>query len=138
MEHASVAVITAHHCSIGCEQRLMTIIPHIYNWRLRPSVGRSQYSDSCVTHQGTEEVDSFQDELLMSYSRDTQLLQLLMGDVQQLLSSHLLPLETLHILLETVIQTCGGERHTEFNMSDVSLLLSFSWVLVLVSEMWTV
>lgn len=58
-----------------------------------------------LTDQGAEEVDSFQDELLMSYSGDTQLLQLLMGDVQQLLSPHLLPLKTLHVLLETVIQT---------------------------------
>lgn len=69
-----------------------------------------------LTDQGTEEVDSFQDELLMSYSGDTQLLQLLMGDVQQLLSPHLLPLETLHILLETVIQTYGEYRETQITM----------------------
>lgn len=57
------------------------------------------------TDQGTEKVDSFQDEFLMSYSGDAQLLQFLMSDVQQLLSSHLLPLKILHILLETVVQT---------------------------------
>lgn len=51
----------------------------------------------------------------MSYSGDTQLLQLLMGDVQQLLSPHLLPLETLHILLETVIQTWGERRQTQIS-----------------------
>ena len=63
-----------------------------------------------MTNQGTEEVDSFQDELLMSYSGDAQLLQLLVGDVQQLLAPHLLPLETLHVLLETVIQTWAEDR----------------------------
>lgn len=63
-----------------------------------------------MTDQSAQEVDSFQDELLMSYSGDTQLLKLLMCDVQQLLSPHLLPLETLHVLLETVIQTCGDTQ----------------------------
>lgn len=58
-----------------------------------------------VTDQGTEEINCFKDELLVSYPRNPQLLQLLMGDVQKLLSAHLLSLETLHILLETVIQT---------------------------------
>jgi len=58
-----------------------------------------------VTDQGTEEVDGLQDELLVSYPGDSQLLQLLVGDVQQLLAAHLLPLEALHVLLETVIQT---------------------------------
>lgn len=71
--------------------------------------------DQRLTNQGTEEVDSFQDELLMSYSGDAQLLQLLVGDVQQLLAPHLLPLETLHVLLETVVQTCAGQRQTQIS-----------------------
>lgn len=63
-----------------------------------------------LTDQGAEKVDGFQDELLMSYSGDAQLLQFLMSDVQQLLSSHLLPLKILHILLETVIQAWWDDR----------------------------
>lgn len=62
-------------------------------------------SSMLMTDQGTEKVNSFQDEFLMSYSGDAQFLQFLMSDVQQLLSSHLLPLKILHILLETVVQT---------------------------------
>lgn len=63
-----------------------------------------------LTDQGAEKVDSFQDEFLMSYSGDAQFLQFLMSDVQQLLSSHLLPLKVLHILLETVVQTWWDDR----------------------------
>lgn len=60
---------------------------------------------STGTDQGTEEVHSFQYKLLVSYSGDAELFQLLVGDVQQLLSSYLLPLKALHVLLEAVIQT---------------------------------
>lgn len=73
------------------------------------------------TDQGTKEVDSFQDELLVSYSGDAELLQFLMGDVQQLLSPDLLPLKTLHILLEAVIQA-WEENNTDALECAICLL----------------
>lgn len=73
------------------------------SFKFKPLYCSSTEQEMLLTDQGTEKVDSFQDEFLMSYSGDAQFLQFLMSDVEQLLSSHLLPLKVLHILLETVI-----------------------------------
>lgn len=55
------------------------------------------------TNQCTEKVDSLQHKFLVSNARDPQLLKILMGNLQQLLSIYLLPLKLVDILLQAVI-----------------------------------
>lgn len=73
-------------------------------------VSNSRCRINCVsnlrTHQGAQQVHSFQDQLLMSYTGHSKILQLLMGDPKQLVTSHLLSFKVLDILLQAVIQTC--------------------------------
>lgn len=56
------------------------------------------------TDQRTEQVDSLQHEFLVPDPRDAQLLQVLVGDAQQLLAVYLLPLELVDVLLQAVVQ----------------------------------
>lgn len=58
-----------------------------------------------LTDQGAEQIDGLQNQFLVSDPGHAQLLQVLVCDLQQLLSADLLPLEVAHILLEAVIQT---------------------------------
>lgn len=56
------------------------------------------------THQSTEQVHSFQYEFLVADSGHPQILQLLVGDTQQLVAPYFLSLEGLDVLLQAVIQ----------------------------------
>lgn len=69
------------------------------------------------THQGTQQIHSLQDELLVSDPGHPQILQLLVGDPQQLVSPDFLPLKSLDVLLETVIQAWEEGTHTQYNLT---------------------
>lgn len=57
-----------------------------------------------ITYQCTEQINSFQDQLLVANAGHSQLLQLLVSDVQQLLPIDLLSLKVFDVLLEAVIE----------------------------------
>lgn len=63
------------------------------------------------THQSTEQVHSLQYELLVADSGHSQILQLLVGDTQQLVPPYFLLLEGLNVLLQAVVQ--AWRNHTE-------------------------
>lgn len=76
----------------------------------------------CVcAHQRTKQVHSLQNEFLVADSRNTQILELLMCDSQQLFTAHLLLLKVLNVLLQTVIQAL--KRATNSNMKTSFELL---------------
>lgn len=58
-----------------------------------------------TTYQCTEQINCFQDQLLVANASHPQLLQLLVSDVQQLLPIDLLSLEVFDVLLEAIIET---------------------------------
>lgn len=62
------------------------------------------------TDQGAEQIDGLQHQFLVSDPGDAQLLQVLVCDLQQLLSADLLPLEVADVLLEAVVQTWMPKR----------------------------
>lgn len=57
------------------------------------------------TNQSTEQVHRLQDQFLVSNPRHPQLLQVLVRDLQQLLTVDLLPLKVMDVLLEAIIQS---------------------------------
>lgn len=57
-----------------------------------------------ITYQSTEQIHCFQDQLLVADASHSQLLQLLVSDVQQLLPIDLLSLKVFDVLLETVVE----------------------------------
>lgn len=63
------------------------------------------------THQGTEQVDSLQNELLVSDARDSQLLKFGVANPQQPLPTNTSALKDTHILLQAVVQTCNRQAH---------------------------
>lgn len=69
------------------------------------------------THQGTQQIHSLQDELLVSDPGHPQILQLLVGDPQQLVSPDFLSLKSLDVLLETVIQAWEENTDTQYNLT---------------------
>ena len=64
------------------------------------------------THQSTEQVHSLQYELLVADPGHSQILQLLVGDTQQLVPPYFLPLEGLDVLLQAVVQAWGNHGKT--------------------------
>lgn len=58
-----------------------------------------------VTHQSTEQVNSLQNELLMSNPRNSKLLKLCMAYPQQPLPTHKSPFKHTNVLLQAVIKT---------------------------------
>lgn len=58
-----------------------------------------------TTYQCTEQINCFQDQLLVANASHPQLLQLLVSDVQQLLPIDLLSLKVFDVLLEAIIET---------------------------------
>lgn len=57
-----------------------------------------------ITYQRTEQINCFQDQLLVADASHSQLLQLLVSDVQQLLPIDLLSLKVFDVLLEAIIE----------------------------------
>lgn len=56
-------------------------------------------------NQSAEQVHCLQDQLLVSNPRHPQLLQVLVRDLQQLLTVDLLPLKVMDVLLEAIVQS---------------------------------
>lgn len=70
------------------------------------------------TNQSTEQVHSLQDQLLVSDPGHPQLLQVLVRDLQQLLSVDLLPLKVMDVLLETVVQSWKKKENGSRKKND--------------------
>lgn len=61
-------------------------------------------SQQGATHQCTEEIHSLQHQFLVSDPSQAQLLQVLVGDLQQLFPADLFAFEVAHVRLEAVVQ----------------------------------
>lgn len=72
-------------------------------------------SDARIPYQCTKQVNRFQDQFLVANACDSQLLQLLVSDVQQLLAIDLLSFKIFYVLLETIIEAYWEETNNKQN-----------------------
>lgn len=71
-----------------------------------------------IPYQCTKQINRFQDQFLVANACDSQLLQLLVSDVQQLLAIDLLSFKIFYVLLETVIEAYWEETNKTMHIQN--------------------